>query len=312
MGEGKTRVIIPMIILELTIKSKISKERSHLLRVMFLSSLRKEAFEFMHERLTGGLINIRLGEMPFNRDIQLTPLRASTMYAYIKDCIRDGIPLLLAPEYICSLHLKELEIIFSGHVHSETICNILSDIKQLPSRDVIDESDEVLKHKYQLIYSAGDSRELPALSSRCKAVFSVLKVIHTDPTVRKMLSDPRIATIIPSSYPEAFVDYILLLETSGIRSELINAIINALVRNPPRELKWLKILADNAGEARIKRFVLEWSVNANEIIDPSACPNPSMYETLLALRGLLGHGILEHCLSKRHRVDYGCAPEVFC
>jgi hypothetical protein len=28
------------------------------------------------------------------------------------------------------------------------------------------------------------------------------------------------------------------------------------------------------------------------------------------LRGLLGHGLILHCLSKRHRVNYGTAPEV--
>ena len=33
-------------------------------------------------------------------------------------------------------------------------------------------------------------------------------------------------------------------------------------------------------------------------------------DALLTLRGLLAHGLLEHCLRLRHRVDYGAAPEL--
>lgn len=46
---------------------------------------------------------------------------------------------------------------------------------------------------------------------------------------------------------------------------------------------------------------------SNDGAEVFAALSQEQQHQMLALRGLLGDGVLQHCLSKRHRVDYGTA-----
>lgn len=53
------------------------------------------------------------------------------------------------------MELKCLELRKSTDVKIQSICSLLKKIEELKYYDIIDESDEVLRHKYQLIYAVG-------------------------------------------------------------------------------------------------------------------------------------------------------------
>ena len=53
------------------------------------------------------------------------------------------------------MELKWHELRNSNDAGIQSMCSKLKEIEELPYYDIIDESDEVLRHKYQLIYAVG-------------------------------------------------------------------------------------------------------------------------------------------------------------
>jgi len=65
MGSGKTRVLLPMLILEYLAKNR------GLPRINVLSSISRECIDFLHEHLTASVFNIHMILQPFNRQVEL-------------------------------------------------------------------------------------------------------------------------------------------------------------------------------------------------------------------------------------------------
>ena len=65
MGEGKTRVILPMLILAI-------KKPELLIRLHFLSPLLAEVYDYLHRNLTASLANRKLCLVPFQRDVVIS------------------------------------------------------------------------------------------------------------------------------------------------------------------------------------------------------------------------------------------------
>ena len=145
-----------MLILGLTeLGSKITAPGAErpLIRLNFLSHLLREGLEYMQEVLSTGLLSVQLGECPFNRDVELSPKRAGAVLQYYKDCARDGVAVFTAPESRCSLLLKRDEIVLSQREGWGSVSDLLLELQRSPVIDILDESDEILKHKFQLVNS---------------------------------------------------------------------------------------------------------------------------------------------------------------
>ena len=143
-----------MLILGLTeLGSKITAPGAErpLIRLNFLSHLLREGLEYMQEVLSTGLLSVQLGECPFNRDVELSPKRAGAVLQYYKDCARDGVAVFTAPESRCSLLLKRDEIVLSQREGWGSVSDLLLELQRSPVIDILDESDEILKHKFQLV-----------------------------------------------------------------------------------------------------------------------------------------------------------------
>ena len=236
---------------------------------------------------------------------------------FAKDCAHDGIAIFMTPESRCSLLLKRQEL--DGQVSQAAICRALDELASLPWRDVIDESDDVLKPKFQLVYAVGDRRRLSALDMRCAVLRCVLRALQFDERVRIILDRPCIAVRLPPSSPEAFMSELRLLpsdELNAARSDLVCALIDAVLHpaaGSPSEadMSWLHDLRHVlGGTTTLREFITNTGVDATSILARERCGEGAHYDALLALRGLLGFGMLEHCLTKRHRADYGFAPEL--
>lgn len=256
--EGKTRMIVPMLILQLT---KSANSSSSLVRLNFLSHLLCEGLEYMEETLCAGLLNVRLGEFPFNRDVQLDSKRAATMLEYFRNCAQDGTAIFQTPESRCSLFLKRDEMALSEAAESCSIDKVLGELERFPVKDIIDESDELLKHKYQLVYAYGDRLFLPALSARCSAIRACLDAMQDDGVVRALLLDSRLAAVRAEETPESFLAELRLLPGSALdkaRPKLVLEIATSVIEHPPRDLVWLDKL-DSDERAAALSFMLDAS-----------------------------------------------------
>ena len=151
MGEGKTRVILPMLLLEWT-RRGAGGTRSQLVRLNLLAYLLPEAYDYLHEHMTGGLLRVKLFRMPFSRDVELTPGRAAALLEQVEFCRKEGGALMQSPESRASLRLKQYELLAAGAGDSAervALGAALAKFEGLPWRDVFDESDEVLRVKFQ-------------------------------------------------------------------------------------------------------------------------------------------------------------------
>ena len=288
MGEGKTRVIIPMLLLYF--------RYDHTIRLNFLTPLLDDAYSFLHQTLTASVLNVRFFKFPVKSIKEI-------YYRYLNGQNVHGI-IVVAPEHRLSLLLKRIEY----HLNKEeTLANaIIDSMKAIKFADIFDESDEQLRHNYQLIYAIGDHLNLPSGPSRWIVAQALLRLIDENKIIRDLLlNHSEIATqeLIGSTNQR----YIRLLPGEALDSmkpKLYQALVTALMENPPYELQWLKTTIH---KANILKYVIQPDDVNDDVLNMVAneFPNFDSSDHTLALRGFLAGGIFEHCLCKRPRVDYG-------
>ena len=296
MGEGKTRVILPMLVLAMA-------NQDSLIRLHFLSALLGEVYDYLHRNLTASFSLRRLYLLPFQRDVVLSEDDALKMYDNLSRCRESRGAICIAPEHRLSLELKWFELRSSiNGADNVNVCSLLQKIKSLPYLDIIDESDEVLRHKYQLIYSVGSCFSLPDGVDRCVACQAVLYQLQVNEEVAKILSIPEVSrrvSVLTAHGAGAFDDIRLLPgpEFLQIRHTLMKQLVSGIIDNPPHHMRWLK------KSPTLRNKIITFAT------DPKDCWPPSIEQIqlrqLLAMRGLLAYGIFENCLVARHRKDYG-------
>eukprot|EP01051_Picozoa_sp_SAG22_P001908 SAG22_NODE_79_length_21845_cov_17.798538_10_plen_1328_part_00 len=319
MGEGKTRVILPMLML-------LWADSKRLVRIHILSQLLHEAFEYMHRHLCASSLGRKLFMLPFQRDVAndftddehhgaLNAKGAASMVQSLHYCQRCGGILLVAPEHRLSLFLKCLEPNTSPAVRAE-----LAKMLELDVVDVFDESDEILRYQYQLIYAIGDHLLLPDGRRRWAAVHALLRIVKHDPCCMDILSQTNNHghTVIANRTKRKSQQFDILQLLAGPKLEsesnkLNQAIAKALLNDPPHEFRWLR--HDGRQHPKIKQ-IIEFVTNnekpAEAILTAEELAAPTQLKDLLAFRGLLAFGLLRHCLVQRHRVDYGVARGGLC
>ncbi|KAG2492053.1 hypothetical protein HYH03_009551 [Edaphochlamys debaryana] len=328
MGEGKTRVILPMLALHWA-------GGNRMVRLNFLSVLLDEAYGHLHTHLTASVLGRKLFTLPFHRDVELTEARVQAMASAMRHCQQDGGLVLVAPEHRLSLLLKRTEVGLKAETGGEAdrqaadrCCSALDELAALPYMDVLDESDELLHHRFQLIYACGAPMGLPAVAERSGMVQALLAALsHLAASGRlplpegaAVLEPPSAASAQPGAQlgpqpsappPGSFCGLRLLpgeaLSEAALR-ELRRALAEELAEHPPLQLHWL---SEHPLKARILACILDTSLPAEEHLGPDVAGRgggqltPDRVCQVLALRGLLGCGVMEHGLQKRHRVDYG-------
>lgn len=290
MGEGKTRVILPMLILHWA-----GKGDQRLLRITALTSLINELFDFLHRHLCASVLQRKVFLLPFHRDVLLTVEDVKVMISSMKFCSRSGGVLLVAPEHRLSLQLKWHELRLQGE---DTLCDLLNQFLALPSRDCLDESDEVLRHKYQLIYAVGSPIPLPEGPDRWNAATALLRVLHKSNRLRNLLSA---TSVTGNGDCEAFKSLRLVpgAELNAVMPRVRVAILEDLMEDPPYDFAWLK---NFQGDSSVIRFLT--SPEEDDKTLPEGIPQDRIL-AMLAFRGLIACSVLEHCLTKRHSVEYG-------
>ena len=157
------------------------------------------------------------------------------------------------------------------------------------ARDILDESDDVLRPKFQLIYAIGDRHPFEGSPDRWLVIQQVLELLkHADsPTIIRC--DDR----SPGSFP-----YIQVKDNERLVSLLVEGVLCLPTLRLHSELK-------------LKEFTREFIVHKDpptetvKMMEEFARQSTS-WGSLLLLRGLFAHNILLFALTQRRwRVDYG-------
>ncbi|KAJ3031469.1 UNVERIFIED_CONTAM: hypothetical protein HDU68_003800 [Siphonaria sp. JEL0065] len=302
MGEGKTRVIMPMIILALSDK--------HLIRVNVLTQLFQEAGSHLHSALTASVLGIKILDLPFHRLVKLDAVKISKMLLATRMISEEAGFVMAAPEHRLSLYLKIEEMKLAKSPDCDALDNLYRGNEYF---ELFDESDAILTCKYQLIYAVGTHESLPNGTERWTMIHAILRVLSSNDTIQSLLSSSPYATHASDAKKFEFNQVRLIegLAESDDKSlfleTLRRSVLEELVSAPPTDLKWITEMMSENND--FKNDVMEAVLNPKKPIGWIAEKYDNLDEMdmakLLMLRGLLSYGLLEHCLSMRHAVNYG-------
>jgi hypothetical protein len=310
MGEGKTRVIPPMVVIHFGRQSGGAITRLH-----FLSPLLHEAFEYLHRTLCAGTLNIPLLLLPFNRDVKISTDDLKLMHSQIEECRASCGAICIAREHRASLQLKrhEQDLADTSTDHDTqarraALKKVFNLVENHPKYvDIFDESDEIMRQRFQLIYAVGEHQSLPSGPNRWNAAEALLRVIAQSRC--DLLFDPAIAVreggdaFRPGTFPPLRLLAGEALE--GAMPALLHRLGEELLSDPPYELAWLK------NHPSLREPILAFVTKAGAVglgeakLGPVLGGGSDEMQSLWALRGLLAFQTLMHCLGRRHCVNYG-------
>ncbi len=173
MGEGKSHVIVPLV-------SAALADSRKLVRVVVLKPLAKQMFQLLVERLAG-LPNRRIFYLPFSRDVKATPETVQKIRGFFEECARIGGILVTQPEHILSFRLMVVDRALSLRGSLNQVTRDLHATQEWlhsSSRDILDESDELLHVRYQLIYTMDQQQPLDGSPDRWMIVQKVFDLVR--------------------------------------------------------------------------------------------------------------------------------------
>src|SRR6266404_4470514 len=305
MGEGKSSVIIPLVAATLA-------NGSNLTRIVTLKPLFNQMFQLLVSRLSD-LADRRIFYVPFSRDLDLrmSTRMLETISTLHRQCAVQGGVLVVQPEHLSfSQKLTSIDTLLASRDQpgKRDIAKGLSELQSWlarVSRDVLDESDEILHVRNQLVYTTGQQMLVEGHPNRW----------HTTQQVFSLLRGH--ATRLHASFQQSFE---LDQSQKGFPTMRI------LDRNVSQKVSYL--IADDALNGTLSTLsiaVLSTSVRAATrrfIIDKEVAvedhrlvraqfSGTTLWSGILLLRGLLvdGDGVLSYVLKERRwRVDYGLDP----
>ncbi|KAJ3037549.1 hypothetical protein HDV00_001594 [Rhizophlyctis rosea] len=294
MGEGKTTVIIPLVVMALADGNKV-------VRLTVLKSLLEVNYESLVQKL-GGLLGRSVYFLPCHRDMNIDISATSAMYI---DCMKQRGVVITVPQHRLSFKLKGVEHCRRGEVELGRGLVGLQNWIDSNVWDVLDESDEILHVKYQLIYTVGSQVAVDGGEMRWKLTECVLKICaaHAEKLGQRFPGSIEFRKKGFHSYPHiAF----LTDEPFGVLNELI---VDELLSGKYKEVCFSTAISTQEEEI-VRQFVLMPTADAAlctavDRIFPAVSQSSVIVHLL---RGLLAFGILRTALSKRWRVNYGVNP----
>lgn len=296
MGEGKSSVIVPFIATTLARGDK-------LVRVVVLKALSNQMFNLLVDRLSG-LAGRRVMCLPFSRGIRVSGDLLLKMKALYTECIRTGGVLVIQPEHILSFKLMALDLLIGKHGTGKMLWDLQEWVTDR-ARDVLDESDELLHARYQLIYTVGLQLSVENHPFRWTTLQQVLLVLKS--CVEAMAANHPHDIVFHANAGSRFPSIRLL--TSDIDEELTNNIVGRVMSGNVPDLHFSALSAET--RSAIADFIgsSDLSDATYKLVENELSGGD--WKGVLLLRGLLalGTGVLLYVLKQRRwRVDFGLDP----
>lgn len=273
-----------------------------LLRVVVPKPLLLQTAQLLHGRL-GGLVGRELRHVPFSRK---TPTKSDTTKAFydihreIQKC--SGIMLAL-PEHLLSFMLSGLQRLSDGRINEASIMIKVQAYLDKNSRFVLDECDNILALRTQLIYPSGAQKVVDGHPHRWEVAEELLTRIDGH-LFNLQKAYPRSIEVIRR--PKGGFPFFFFL-----RKDVEEALISRLVDDIFRGRTTLLPECSKQDRLAIKQFISIPKVapTVAQRIAELYPDRPAVKKTVHLLRGLLVHRILLMSLKKRWNVQYGLHPD---
>jgi hypothetical protein len=270
-------------------------------------------FHLLVERISG-LANRRIFYLPFSRDVKMDVERIQHIRGLFEECARVRGVLVSQPKHILSFQLRVLDRTLSSGSRLDEVAQELQKVQTWltsTSRDVLDESDELLHVRYQLIYTMDEQQPLDDGPDRWNTTQNVFDLVrgHTSQLYKQFPEEIELLNHGANSHDSNF-SHVRLLGTSAAR-ELVSLIAEDALDGRLENLPFVGLTAQVSLRKAVLRFIKEYHVDDQTCAEVKDCYGGSfLWKGLLLLRGLLAHGILVYVLSRqRWRVDYGLDPK---
>ena len=172
MGEGKTSVIVPIV-------AAVLANGKQLVRVIVPKPLIAQTIHVLADRL-GGLTNRRVYYLPFSRSLDLSYQNVASLREIMLECVQERGILVLQPEHVLSLKLVSVEKQLSQAANNRPAAELLLELQKWlhsHSRDILDECDEVLDVRSQLVFTIGLQQNVEGSPERWTTVQQVLTLV---------------------------------------------------------------------------------------------------------------------------------------
>ncbi len=304
MGEGKSSVIVPLIASTLA-------NGSNLMRVVTLKPLSNQMFQILATRLSG-LLNRPIFYIPFSRSLRMDISLVNTLESLYRRCVVEGGVLVAQPEHILSQKLMHIDFLRTSHGDEQPEKRLIADKLGVlqnwmadVTRDVLDESDELLHVRYQLVYTAGEQMPVDDHPNRWTIIQQVFgrlqehaKKLHADSPKKFEFDTTRrgfpIIRVLDSTVYQKMATLIIKDASEGRLSNLQLGVLSSPIREAARRFMAQKVVTlKDSDSIRLR------------------CEGTTLFKGILLLRGLLmeGEGVLGYVLKERRwRVDYGLDP----
>ncbi|KAG1853151.1 hypothetical protein DFJ58DRAFT_883919 [Suillus subalutaceus] len=297
MGEGKSYVIVPLAAAALS-------DGHRLVRVIVLKSLSAQMFQLLVERLSG-LAQRRIFYIPFSRALSIDSSKVQMYRDLMQECMDAKGILVVQPDHILSFQLMAIDRHLSPH--TEAAEDMLRTQLWLDNhtRDILDESDEILHVRYQLVYTVGLQRSLQGHPERWTTTQQVLSLVakHAARLMSQFRSRSEVSTREHGGFP--FVRVLHPTAGEALVQWIAEDIINGALENISFDQASLHVK-----EAVCRFIATEHISNTCVSVVEDRYRDTTVWPSLLVLRGLLAYGILVYAIKERRwRVDYGLAPK---
>lgn len=294
MDEGKSSVIVPIVAAALADGKK-------LVRVVVLKPLSSQMFQVLLRTL-GGMLGRRIFHMPISRSIRMDMHKARQIQSLCEECMRTSGILLIQPENLLSFELMGLERLLSGE--SELGNTLIETQRWLDdnSRDILDESDEILSVRFELIYTMGTQRAIEFSPDRWIIIEHVLGLVSrfAQPLFQLFPQGLELRSVCPGSFPRMRIiqpsaaDKLLEM----VASEVCEAGLPGVpMWNLPQHVR-----------AVLYSFLMDLNMDEvdTEPLQHRLFAVDSTRKNLLLIKGLIAGGVLAFALQqKRWHVNYG-------
>ncbi|KAL8970029.1 MAG: hypothetical protein Q9183_001709 [Haloplaca sp. 2 TL-2023] len=298
MGEGKSSVITPLIATAIANSEQLA-------RIVVLRSLTRQMQDTMIQRL-GGLVRRPVYFMPFSRKTNVDEATISRMRALYSQCMKTRGVLIAQPEHILSFKLMGRERLVSGDSYVSK--QLLETQLWLDDhcRDVLDESDEILDVKFQLVYTLGAQRGMDGQPDRWLMMQAVFDLVKHQVVLLQAAHPKRIEVEAKSS--SSFPAVRLL--SAKISQELMSAIGQDICASKIPGLVLSNLSPRMMGAATNFIILSDVSMDDCKEIELFCKEDEVFLKKLLFVRGLVSSGILLHALhDHRWSVTYGLHRE---
>ncbi|KAG1740596.1 hypothetical protein EDB19DRAFT_1895295 [Suillus lakei] len=295
MGEGKSYVIVPLAAAALSDGHK-------LVRVIVLKSLSAQMFQLLVERLSG-LAQRRIFYVPFSRALSIDSSKVQMYRDLMQECMDTKGILVVQPDHILSFQLMAVDRQLPPE--TEAAEDMLRTQLWLDNhtRDILDESDEILHVRYQLVYTVGYQKPLQGYPERWTTTQQILSLVakHTPRLMSEFPSCSEVSAREHGGFPFVRV----LHPTAG--EALVRWIAQDVISGA------LDNISFDQASFRVKQAVRQFIATEKTSGDcirlvEKRYRHTAVWPGLLVLRGLLACGILVYAFKERRwRVDYGLA-----